>query len=148
MYQHILIATDLSELAHKGVVQGLELAETIGARATIFTVREPLRPESIQAAVAAGISDPDARYDEQIEAEMLQRFESLQETTKTYDVAVELVHELDESPAEAIVRFAGSNDCDLIVMTSHGRRGLRRMMLGSQTAEVLVETTIPVLVVR
>lgn len=59
-----------------------------------------------------------------------------------------VLHEIDESPAEAIVRVAETNGCDLIVMASHGRRGIRRALLGSQTAEVLVHTNIPVLVIR
>jgi nucleotide-binding universal stress UspA family protein len=58
------------------------------------------------------------------------------------------MHEIDESPAEAMVRVAEIKACDLIVMTSHGRRGIRRALLGSQTAEVLVNTNIPVLVIR
>jgi len=59
-----------------------------------------------------------------------------------------MVHEIDENPAEAIVRFAEMKACDLIVMASHGRRGIRKALLGSQTAEVLVHTSIPVLVIR
>ena len=59
-----------------------------------------------------------------------------------------MVHEIDENPAVAIVRFAEMKACDLIVMASHGRRGLRKALLGSQTAEVLVHTSIPVLVIR
>jgi nucleotide-binding universal stress UspA family protein len=58
------------------------------------------------------------------------------------------VHEIDDFAAEAIVRNARLRGCDLIVMSSHGRRGAARLLLGSQTAEVLAHTTIPVLVVR
>ena len=64
------------------------------------------------------------------------------------DVGIELFHEVDSSPAEAIVRAAKLRGCDLIVMSSHGRRGIRKLLLGSQTAEVLVHTTTPVLVIR
>jgi nucleotide-binding universal stress UspA family protein len=63
-------------------------------------------------------------------------------------LAVDLVHEVDRSPAEAIVRCAKAKDCDLIVMSSHGRRGMRKILLGSQTSEVLAHTTISVLVIR
>lgn len=148
MFQHILIATDLSDHARKGVTQGLELAQAIGAKATILTVSEPLRPETIDAIVSAGIGDPVVRYDQQIAADMQARFAKLQETTQRYDVTVDLQHEIDESPAEAIVRYADLNGCDLIVMTTHGRRGLRKLVLGSQTSEVLASASIPVLVIR
>jgi nucleotide-binding universal stress UspA family protein len=63
-------------------------------------------------------------------------------------VPIEIVRETDASPAEAIVRVAKLRGCDLIVMASHGRRGLKKLMLGSQTSEVLVHTTLPVLVIR
>lgn len=63
-------------------------------------------------------------------------------------VPVEFTHEIDTHPAEAIVRLADRLKCDLIVMSSHGRRGVRRFVLGSQTAEVVTHTTIPVLVIR
>jgi nucleotide-binding universal stress UspA family protein len=59
-----------------------------------------------------------------------------------------MVHARDLKPAEAIVETATARGCDLIVMGSHGRRGVNRMLLGSETARVLALTTIPVLVYR
>ena len=79
---------------------------------------------------------------------MRKRLEALRDDWKDLDVEIELLHEIDEHPAEAIVRSAELRGHDLIVMSSHGRRGLRKLILGSQTAEVLVHTTIPVLVIR
>jgi nucleotide-binding universal stress UspA family protein len=79
---------------------------------------------------------------------MKKQFEAVEQRASRHGVAVELVHEIDDFPAEAIVRAAKLKDCDLIVMSSHGRRGAARLLLGSQTAEVLAHTTIPVLVVR
>jgi nucleotide-binding universal stress UspA family protein len=63
-------------------------------------------------------------------------------------VVAETVHVPDAQPAEAIVSTAKERQCNLIVMASHGRRGLRRLLLGSQTSEVLVSSAVPVLVVR
>jgi nucleotide-binding universal stress UspA family protein len=63
-------------------------------------------------------------------------------------VVAERLHIADKHPAEGIVDTAAERGCDLIVMSSHGRRGARRLMLGSQTAEVVAHTTIPVLVIR
>lgn len=148
MYKHILIATDGSELARKGLEHGLFLAKPLGAKVTVLTVSEPMRPEMANAARLGGVDDPVARYDQQIDAIMKERFAFIQQRANEHGVAVDLEHEIDHSPAEAIVRFAKLKDCDLIVMSSHGRRGLQKVLLGSQTSEVLVNTTIPVLVVR
>lgn len=148
MYKNILIATDGSELANKGVRQGLALAEKLGAKVTVLSVVEPLVPEAIQAAISSGLEDPVVRYDQQIDASMKKRYAAIEQEAAQYGIAVDTLHEIDEFPAEAIVRFAETNACDLIVMASHGRRGIRKILLGSQTSEVLVKTTIPVLVIR
>jgi|SRR5690554_380088 nucleotide-binding universal stress UspA family protein len=148
MYKHILIATDGSELAGKGLQQGLALAKPLGARVSVLTVSEPLRLDMANAARLGGIDDPVGRYDQQIDTIMKERFAEIEQRGSEVGVATELAHEIDESPAEAIVRFAKLNGCDLIVMSSHGRRGMQKVLLGSQTAEVLAHTTIPVLVVR
>lgn len=148
MYKHILIATDGSELADKGVEHGLALARPLHARVTVLSVTQPLQGHAARAAAASGVSDPFARYDQQVTDEMQQRFAAIEKRAGEQDVAVELAHEIDDAPAEAIIRFAKLKDCDLIVMSSHGRRGARRLILGSQTAEVVTHTTIPVLVIR
>jgi nucleotide-binding universal stress UspA family protein len=148
MYRNMLIATDGSELASKGVAHGLALAEKLGAKVTVLSVVEPLVPEAIQAAIASGLEDPVIRYDQQIDASMVKRYAAIEQEAARYGIKVRTLHEIDEFPAEAIVRFAEANACDLIVMASHGRRGIRKILLGSQTAEVLVKTTIPVLVIR
>lgn len=114
----------------------------------MLTVIEPLRPQVLAAAQRAGIEDPVGRYDQQIDEMMKERLTSIQAEATEQGVTVEPVHEVDDSPAEAILRTANLQGCDLIVMSSHGRRGLQKLLLGSQTSEVLVKTTVPVLVVR
>lgn len=148
MYTHILIATDGSELADKGMEHGLKLASVLGARVSVLTVSEPLSTEAAFAARSGGVRDPAGRYDQQIDAMMKERFAAIEKRAAAHGVSVSFMHEIDVSPAEAIVRFATMQGCDLIVMSSHGRRGARRLVLGSQTAEVVSTTTIPVLVVR
>lgn len=148
MYKHILIATDGSELALKGLRQGLGLARLAGSKVTVLSVIEPLRPQVMQAAQMAGIEDPVGRYDLQVDEMMKERLATIQAEAAEQGVTIEPVHEIDDSPAEAILRAAHLRGCDLIVMSSHGRRGLQKLLLGSQTSEVLVKTTVPVLVVR
>lgn len=148
MYKHILIATDGSELARKGLEHGLSLAKPLHAKVTVLTVSEPLRQEMASAARLGGIEDPVGRYDQQIDAIMKERFSYIEQRGAEHGVPVDLVHEINESPAEAIASFAKLNGCDLIVMSSHGRRGVQKVLLGSQTSEVLVKTSVPVLVIR
>lgn len=148
MYKHILIATDGSELAGRGLEHGLALAVSLGAKVTVLTVTERLDPLSAHAAVKAGVRDPVGRYDQAIAASMKERFAEVEKRAAEHGVQVELVHEIDVSPAETIVRSAKLRECDLIVMASHGRRGVTRLILGSQTAEVVQTSSIPVLVVR
>lgn len=148
MYKHVLIATDGSELAGKGLEHGLALARPLNAKVTVLTVSEPLRLDMVNAARMGGIDDPVSRYDQQIDAIMKERFADIERRTSEFGITAELAHEIDEAPAEAIVRYARLNGCDLIVMASHGRRGMQKVLLGSQTSEVLAHTTIPVLVVR
>lgn len=148
MYKHILITTDGSELATKGVEQGLALARPLDARVTVLTVTQPLTPQATRAAIAGGVHDPVIRYDQQIDECMKKHFEPIERQASECGVALDLLHEIDDFPAEAIVRIAKLKDCDLIVMASHGRRGAARLLLGSQTSEVLAHTTVPVLVVR
>ena len=148
MYKHILVATDGSELALKGLEHGLALAKSLDAKITILTVSEPLHPEAARQAQLAGVGNAATRYDQQIDSLMKERFALIKDRAKEYDIKVNLTHEIDDSPAEAIVRTAKLSECDLIVMSSHGRRGVQKLLLGSQTSEVLVKTPVPVLVIR
>lgn len=148
MYKHILIATDGSELADKGLQQGLELADALKAKVTVLSVTEPMAEQTRQAAMLAGVHDAANRYDQSIAEEMQRRFASIRQRADEKGVEVNFMHDIDVHPAEAIVRVADREKCDLIVMSSHGRRGIRRFVLGSQTTEVVTHTSIPVLVLR
>jgi nucleotide-binding universal stress UspA family protein len=148
MYKHILIATDGSEFAAKGVEHGLALAEALAAKVTVLRVVEPLEREAAKEAFASGIENPVIRYDQQIDDAMRKEFSSIERRAAEHGIPVELLHEIDDVPSKAIVRAAKLTRCDLVVMASHGRRGAQRLMLGSQTDEVVTHTDVPVLVVR
>lgn len=147
-FKHILIATDGSELANKGVTQGFILAEKLGANVTILTIVQPLSVKAIRSALSGGIEDPVGRHDKQIDDEMRIRYAAFEKEAARYNLKVNMMHEFDEVPSEAIVREAELLNCDLIIMASHSRRGISRLLLGSQTSQVLVHTKIPVLVIR
>lgn len=82
MYKHILIATDGSELANKGMEHGLKLSSALGARATVLTVSEPLSSDAAHAARIGGIDDPVACYDQQIDEAMKKRFATVEQRAR------------------------------------------------------------------
>jgi nucleotide-binding universal stress UspA family protein len=150
MYDHILIPTDGSELARKGVDQGLSLAKSLKARVTIVTVTDhfPVYVGGGMGGTWVPGSEEIAQY-EAGQKELAQRVLGAAEAAaKELGVPADTVHVPDAYPAEAIVELAKARDCSLIVMASHGRRGLRKLVLGSQTSEVLAHSPVPVLVVR
>jgi nucleotide-binding universal stress UspA family protein len=150
MYSHILIATDGSDLAQKGMDQGLSLAKQLGSKVTILNVSEPLSPylfgSEIGGAVVTTIDFEAYRRHQQEAATTI--LDKAKEAASSMGVPADTVYIEEMRPAEAIVDIAKERDCSLIVMASHGRRGLGRLFLGSQTIEVLTHSPIPVLVVR
>lgn len=144
MYKHILIATDGSELAGKAVTVGLELAKSLNARTTAVNVTEPW------SATVTGdpvLMYPTIDYDKAAAESALHILSTVSGAANKAGVACETLH-VSGFPAECIVETAQAKGCDLIVMASHGRRGLSKLLLGSQTARVLALATMPVLVCR
>ena len=148
MYRHILIATDGSELASKGVEHGLTLAGSLQARATVLTVSEPISTGFDDAlgwsAVATSLPD----FQKAREDAARKVLDAVTRQAQVAGVTPQLLHVADRYAAEAIVDTAEREGCDLIVMASHGRRALGRLLLGSQTSEVLARCGVPVLVIR
>ncbi len=149
MYNHILISTDGSETATKGLDHGLTLAKALGSKVTIVTVTEAFPIHAAAAGdVWVGPDEHNGGYEETQQELAEGILKSAQEAAKKIGVSAELVHVPNSLAAEAIVETAKTRDCSLICMSSHGRRGLGRLLLGSQTAEVLAHSPVPVLVVR
>lgn len=148
MYKHILIATDGSELATKGLVHGVSLAKSVGAAVTIVTVTE-MWPAMEMARESTHDPLNAIKEFEDAAARSAQHILSAA-AAKAKDLGLEASteHVPDLSPAEGIVETAKAKGCDLIVMASHGRRGVSRLFLGSQAMEVLSHTPVPVLIVR
>jgi len=146
MFKHILISTDGSELATKGVQRGLELAKALDAKATIITVTALWGP--LHSARGARLESTIAALKKEADDEAGRVLEEVKYMAQNLGVSIETVYKTDMSPAEAIVRTAENKNCDLIVMSSHGHRGLRRALLGSQTSEVVNLAEMPVLVIR
>lgn len=149
MYNHILIPTDGSELAQRGVDQGLSLAKLLGSRASavIATERFPTQEASMTSSWIGSPADYE-RYEEEQKRFANDVLSAIRAEAGKLGVAINTLHVPNAHPATAIIETAANLECDLIVMASHGRRGIRRLLLGSQTAEVLASSHTAVLVVR
>jgi nucleotide-binding universal stress UspA family protein len=145
MYKHILIPTDGSELAGKAIKQGADLAKFLGAKVTILTVTSPFH---IFAGEAMMVEYTLAEYTKESQAAAEKLLAAAADKAKAGGVACETVQLEYEHVYQGIIDTAKSRGCDLIVIASHGRRGISAIVLGSVTVKVLTHSRIPVLVHR
>jgi len=145
MFKHILIATDGSQLAQKAIEQGFALAKAIGAQVTIVTATEPWGM-GVPAEVA--MAYPVQEYEQAAAANARKVLDDASAAGMKLQIACQTVHVKDQYPAEAIIETASARGCDLIVMASHGHRGLMRLVLGSQAHRVVTQSTTSVLICR
>jgi nucleotide-binding universal stress UspA family protein len=145
MFKHILIPTDGSDLSRKAVLYGVQLAKSSGARVTALTVTDPYRVATMDAVL---IPVDEGEYEEQSRRLADRALEQVKMAADAAGVACETIRELHDQPYRAIIDSAHALNCDVIVMASHGRRGLSALLLGSETVKVLTHSTIPVLVYR
>ncbi len=145
MYKNLLIATDGSELAEKGLTHGLALAKALGATVTVVTVSDPWTafvPGDV------GASFPINEYEAASEANASAILSAAAKRADALGVPCEKRYVKDEFPAEGIIETAKKEGSDLIVMASHGRSGVQRLLLGSQANKVVTQSAIPVLICR
>jgi nucleotide-binding universal stress UspA family protein len=144
MYQRILVPTDGSEITAKAVQTAIGMARKLGSELHTISVKEPFPYSAISEMQP---TPPQEFYDAQ-ERIAASRVRQVVDAAAAADVPCE-AHTVEAlHPWEAIVDYAKQNGCDLIVMASHGRRGMAALLLGSETSRVLTHTTVPVLVVR
>ncbi len=147
MYQRILVATDGSDLSQKAVESALSLAATLKAEVVALKVVLHFPTSYFEGASAASIMDTG-----RIELEWAEKAQQLLDTVKTAGairgVTVHTVVAHSDLVADTVIATAKKQHCDLIVMASHGRRGVGRLLLGSETQHVLTHSHIPVLVLR
>ena len=158
MYKHILLPTDGSDLCNAAVVNGIRLAKVLDARVTGVYVLPHVRQAEFLAAVDPhelwSSSEGDRAKKAMDDLEALHRaagskyLAAVRKIAEEAGVPCETVVVSEGSPAEGIVEVARAKGCDLICISSHGRTGVSRMFLGSVTARVLSDSSIPVLVYR
>ena len=145
MYKRILLPTDGTELCERAIRHGIALAKLAQAKVVGVTVTQPLHsavPHSFIPKNLAGIIHTETVKIADEKLAVIQRL------AETESVEFENVRQSNDHPWEAILQTAKDKQCDLIVMASHGRRGLSAVVLGSETQKVLTHSSIPVLVVR
>jgi nucleotide-binding universal stress UspA family protein len=145
MYKHLLIATDGSDLARKAVDQGLALAKALGARVLAVHVTEAWTAMPVN---DIALTLPPQNYDREVADTAQSILADVVLAAKIAGVPCETLHIPDRLPAQGIIEAARERGADLIVMASHGRSGLARLVLGSQANDVVSKSTVPVLVCR
>jgi len=140
----ILVATDGSELSDKAVSTAVELARALGAQLIAFTAVPPYPYAGI--GESSGVASDD--YRGRMGAEASDRLARVERAASEAGVPCHTSMLEDDTPHRAIVAAAAKHRCGLIVMASHGRRGVEGVVLGSETQRVLAHTRRPVLVVR
>ena len=146
MFKNILIPTDGSEQSQRAVKAGIELAKLHSARVTGIHVI----PDYHLLIAYEGAFDPvtEERIEEEAKARADTYLGHIREVASAAGVPCSTVCETSDHPYDAILRTCESSGCDLILMTSHGRKGLAAVLLGSETRKVLTHTKVPVLVMR
>jgi nucleotide-binding universal stress UspA family protein len=144
MYKRVLFPTDGSEITGKAMQSAIAMARLCGAELYVLAVKEPFPYSAISEMQPV---PPQEFFDAQ-ERIAAARVKAVTEAATAAGVTchghtVEALH-----PWEAILDHAKAQGCDLVVMASHGRRGVSAMLLGSETQKVLTHSTLPVLVVR
>lgn len=144
MYKHILLPTDGSELSKAAMKHGITLARAIGARVTALVVSTPLNSLVVDPSIVSGALD---QYKALVVEQTAKYLDNISNNAKQAGVDCSTLCIEHDKPYEAIVETANKQGCDLVVMASHGLRGVSAI-LGSETLKVLTHTSVPILVYR
>lgn len=148
MYKHILVTTDGSRLAARGLKAGVRLAKSLGARVTgVYVIPRYVPPMYGEAAIyVPGVSPKEYKRITEKQAKKALALVEIEARMAGVPYATRFVV---EDPAwRGILRVARAAKCDAIVMASHGRGGLGGLILGSETTRVLAHSKIPIVVIR
>jgi nucleotide-binding universal stress UspA family protein len=147
MYQSILLATDGSDLSQKATTSAIELAAMCGAELVAVTV-VPRYPQSYFEGSVALPAEEMLRIEKQWEDQGQALVDAVAKAAAAKGVRARGITLKSDVVSDAVTTAAAKHQCDLIVMASHGRKGFKRLLLGSETQHVLTHTAIPVLVIR
>jgi nucleotide-binding universal stress UspA family protein len=147
MYKHILIPTDGSPIAEKAVAAGLDYAREAGASVVFFTAMPEYQVPS-EAELMARHAMPLYEYERKSREQAAAILEKVAALAKSANVPCETDFALNDHPSRAIIEAAERHRCDAIFMSTHARTGFAKLLHGSETQDVLVNSSIPTLVCR
>lgn len=145
MFRHILVPTDGSASSDIAIQSAMRFAKSIGARVTGLHVIEPYQ---VVTARADMVADTPEQYEKDSQEQSSKYLLALQQSAREHDVPCDTLVVRHDEVYQAIVQAAYDKQCDLVAMASHGRKGVRDLLLGGETQRVLTRSQIPVLVFR
>jgi nucleotide-binding universal stress UspA family protein len=145
MFKHILLPTDGSKLSEAAIHKGIQFAKSINAKVTGFHVILPFHVFTVQTEM---LEDTKEQYERESKVQAEQFLGAIKKEAEMAGVSCDSDCVTSDHPYEMIIKAAEKNGCDLIMMASHGRRGMQGLLIGSETQKVLTHTKIPVLVLR
>lgn len=148
MYSHILVCTDGTKLSQKAIKTAARLASALGARLTGAYVGAPYVAPIYSEGMVYAANVTRSQYEKAVQTAAHKALEQVTVAAKAAGVAASTATLTATTPWQGILKAAQSKRCDLIVMASHGRRGLAGLLLGSETVKVLTHSKVPVLVCR
>ena len=145
MFKHLLLPTDGSEASQATLLEGVRLAKELNARITGISVVPEFHVLTFNTMM---IEDTRDVFIAESRSQALKYLAVLNQAANESGVPCETEVVLGDHPYEAILQACKSKGCDLIVMASHGRRGVQALLIGSETQKVLTHSKVPVLVYR
>lgn len=145
MFKHILLPTDGSKLSEKSVKQGVRMAKALNAKVTALHVVPKFHTFTYQSEM---LESTRREYEADAAERTKNYLEFVRKVAAGSDVKCDTAQVASDQPFREIIKAAEKKGCDLILMASHGRRGIEGFLLGSETQKVLTHSTVPVLVYR
>jgi len=145
MYKRILLPTDGSEASRRAILAGIDFAKDMGAEVVGLTVTPEFHTITADTEM---LEDTPEQYASASRKRGERFLDEILAAARDAGVPCTCELAVSDSPYEAIIGTARQKGCDLIIMASHGRRGVKALLLGSETQKVLVHSAIPVLVHR
>jgi nucleotide-binding universal stress UspA family protein len=147
MFKNILVATDGSKLSAKAVAYAIRAAKCFGAKLTVcFATSRYAVGAYSEGVLYDAISEP--KYEQLCRKEAARILDAVARKIEAAGVKFSIAQAIASAPWRAILATAKKSRCDVIIMASHGRRGVSALLLGSETQKVLTHSKLPVIVVR
>lgn len=148
MFKNILVPTDGSEMSRKAAEKAVALARSVGARITAFHVAPAYHPQVNDDYYVPRTYMSPTQFAEKTREVAEKHLGAVAKVATDGKVEAETHFVNSDFPADAIVKAAKKYKCDAIMMASHGRTGISRLLLGSQTQRVIASTKLPVVVLH